>query len=326
MYETRWLGLMPRKAIENNNMRETIVPPFLKKGDRIAIAAPARKITAAELEPAVRLFHSWGLETVLPDHLFDACHQFAGDDTTRAAVLQQLLDDPSIKAIVCARGGYGTVRLVDRLDFGRFAQCPKWVVGYSDITVLHSHIHRHCGIATLHATMPIDIPADNVGKSHPSTESLRRLLFGESLNYTLPPHPLSRDGAAEGQLVGGNLSILYSLCGSASDIDTEGKILFIEDLDEYLYHIDRMMMNLKRSGHLSGLAGLVVGAMSDMHDNVVPFGRTAEEIVRDAVAEYGFPVGFGLPAGHIGTDNHALMLGQRVRLRIADGCGVLSSC
>lgn len=326
MDETRWLGSMPRKAIENNNMKETIVPPFLKKGDRIAIAAPARKITAAELEPAVNLFQSWGLETVLPDHLFDTCHQFAGDDTTRAALLQQLLDDPTVKAIVCARGGYGTVRIVDRIDFARFAGCPKWVVGYSDITVLHSHIHRHTGIATLHATMPIDIPADSVEKKYDSTETMRRMLFGKSVQHTTPCHPLSRDGAAEGQLVGGNLSILYSLCGSASDLDTEGKILFIEDLDEYLYHIDRMMMNLKRSGHLSGIAGLVVGALSGMHDNTVPFGHTAEEIVRDTVAEYGFPVAFGFAAGHIGTANRALMLGQRVRLSVAGGGGRLVAC
>ena len=316
-----------RYAILNDNTMDAtasvIIPPSLKRGDKIAIAAPARKISAEELKPALDLFGSWGLEVALPDHLFDTCNQFAGDDDTRAAVMQQLLDDPEVKAIVCARGGYGTVRIVDRLDFSGFARNPKWIVGYSDITVLHSHIHRHLNVATLHATMPIDIPAGAATDLCPATESLRRMLWGETVQYRCGGHPLNRIGAATGQLVGGNLSILYSLCGSGSDIDTRGKILFIEDLDEYLYHIDRMMMNLKRSGHLAGLAGLVVGRMSDMHDNSVPFGRTAEQIVSDAVAEYGYPVCFGFPAGHIGTENLALAMGQQVRLEVDGGSELL---
>ena len=188
-----------------------IIPPSLKRGDKIAIAAPARKISAEELRPALDLFGSWGLEVVLPDHLFDTCNQFAGDDDTRAAVMQQLLDDPEVKAIVCARGGYGTVRIVDRLDFSGFAHNPKWIVGYSDITVLHSHIHRHLNVATLHATMPIDIPAGAATDLCPATESLRRMLWGETVQYRCGGHPLNRIGAATGQLVGGNLSILYSL-------------------------------------------------------------------------------------------------------------------
>ena len=288
-------------------------PPFLNRGDRVAIAAPARKISADELDPAIKLFESWGLEVTLPEHLFDTDHQFAGDDTTRAALLQQLLDDPEVRAVVCARGGYGTVRLVDRLDFSAFAQHPKWIVGFSDITVLHSHIHRHLGIETLHATMPIDIPG--IG-SYPSTDSMHRCLWGEQIAYRCAAQQLNRNGEAEGEVVGGNLSILYSLCGSPSDIDTAGKILFIEDLDEYLYHIDRMMINLKRNGHLDNLAGLVVGSLSKMHDNTVPFGHTAEEIVREAVAEYSYPVCFGFEAGHIGTNNLALPLGHRAHLSV----------
>lgn len=305
--------------------RETpaIVPPRLEKGDLVGIAAPARKISPAELEPFLRLLDSWGLQPVLPARLFEADHQMAGSDATRAQVMQELLDAPEVKAIFCARGGYGTVRIVDRLNFDRFAQNPKWIVGYSDITVLHSHIHRHLNIATLHATMPIDIPADSGERSVASAESMRRMLEGELMQYRCPPHGLNRGGAAEGPLVGGNLSILYSLTGTASDIDTEGKILFIEDLDEYLYHIDRMMMNLKRSGHLQGLAGLVVGAMSNMHDNAIPFGRSAEQIVRDAVEEYGYPVCFGFPAGHIGTGNCALALGRQVRLEVDGGAELL---
>lgn len=253
---------------------------------------------------------------VLPEHLFNSDNQFAGDDNTRAQVMQGLLDDPSIKAVICARGGYGTVRIIDRLNFARFQKKPKWIVGYSDITVLHSHIHQNFSIETLHGIMPINIPADALGKIYPATDSLRKALFGKSLSYSCAPHPLNRVGVARGQLVGGNLSILYSLCGSGSEIDTAGKILFIEDLDEYLYHIDRMLMNLKRNGMFEHLTGLVVGQLSGMHDNAVPFGKTAEEIVWDCVREYQFPVCFNFPAGHNGTENQALILGRPARMEI----------
>lgn len=298
-------------------------PQYLKEGDRVAIAAPARKITPDELLPAVKLLESWGLEVELPEHLYDSDNQFAGSDKTRAKLLQKLLDDPEVRAIFCARGGYGTVRIIDALDWSRFVQSPKWIVGYSDVTVLHSHIHRNTGIETLHATMAIDIPADATEKPYRSTVSMKQALWGGTMQYRSPAHALNRDGAAEGVIVGGNLSILYSLCGSRSDIDTAGKILFIEDLDEYLYHIDRMMMNMKRSGHLSNLAGLVVGRLSNMHDNAVPFGRTAEEIVREAVEEYDYPVCFDFPAGHIGTDNVAIVMGHRIRLEVDGGGEVL---
>ncbi len=295
---------------------------YLKRGDRVAIAAPARKVSEEELTAAVRLLEHWGLEVVLPHHLLDAENQLAGSDDTRAQLMQNLLDAPDIKAILCARGGYGTVRIIDKLDFTQFLQRPKWIVGYSDVTVLHSHIHTHCGVETLHATMPINIPADACKRSYPATETLRKALFGEPLHYVCPAHPLNRSGLAEGELVGGNLSILYSLCGSASGLDTTGKILFLEDLDEYLYHIDRMMMNLKRNGMLDRLAGLVVGQLSDMHDNTIPFGKTAEEIVWDSVKEYHFPVCFNFPAGHNGTDNRALILGRTVRLAVEDGASL----
>ena len=293
-----------------------IYPPYLQPGDRVAIVAPARKISPSEIDAAVRLLRSWQLEVVLPEHLFDSDNQFAGPDNIRALTLQQQLDDPSIRAILCARGGYGTARIIDQLDFSHFRQCPKWLIGYSDITVLHSHIHQRLGIATLHATMPINIPTDADRKTYPSTESLRQALFGAPLQYALPSHPLNRSGSAQGQLVGGNLSILYSLCGSPSDLDTDGKILFIEDLDEYLYHIDRMITNLKRCGRLAHLAALVVGQMSDMHDNTIPFGATAEQIILRAIAEYHYPVCFNFPAGHNGTDNHALIMGASASLSV----------
>lgn len=300
-----------------------IQPPYLHEGDRVAVVATARKVSPAEIAPTVKLLTSWGLQPVIPDGLYAADHQFAGTDSHRAAILQQCLDDHSIHAVFCARGGYGTVRIVDSLDFSAFARNPKWIVGYSDVTVLHSHVRRTLGIATLHATMPLNIPADAARKSYPSTDSLRRALFGEALEYAIPSHPQDRAGTATGTVVGGNLSILYSLCGSPSDIDTTGCILFIEDLDEYLYHIDRMMMNLRRCGKLENLKGLLVGAFSDMHDNTIPFGRTAEEIILDAVGDYGYPVCFSAPFGHIGTDNCALPLGKEARLNVSpSGCSL----
>lgn len=292
-------------------------PPYLRQGDKAAFIAPARRISLPELAPALRLLRSWGLEPVAPPGLFDTDGQLAGSDEARASLIQSLLDDPEVKALWCARGGYGTVRIIDSLDFSRFARQPKWIVGYSDITVLHSHIHRRLAIETLHATMPVNIPDGTDPAPFPAVETLRRALFGEPLSYSFAPHPLDRSGQAEGPVVGGNLSILYSLCGSPSSISTEGKILFIEDLDEYLYHLDRMMMNLKRCGLLARLAGLVVGQLSDMHDNAVPFGRNAEQIVRDAVAEYRYPVCFGFPAGHNGLENRALCLGRTARLAVA---------
>ncbi|MBK7182717.1 MAG: LD-carboxypeptidase [Bacteroidetes bacterium] len=288
-----------------------IQPPYLKKGDKIAIIASARKISKEELEPAVAMLKNWGLEVVFGKNLFNADHQFSGTDAERAADLQEMLDDTSVKAIISARGGYGTVRIIDAIDFTKFKQHPKWVIGYSDITVLHSHIHN-MGIQTLHATMPI-----NFTKHEEATETLRKFLFGETINYTFESHSLNRTGNAEGILVGGNLSLIYALCGSASDIDTSNKILFIEDLDEYLYHVDRMMINLKRSGKLSKLAGLLVGGMSDMKDNTIPFGKTAEEIILDAVKEYRYPVCFNFPCGHI-DENLAVVLGKKMKLSVTD--------
>ena len=293
------------------------MPPPLQRGDVVALAATARKVSPQEVESTVALLQSAGLEVSIPQGLYSKCNQLAGTDSHRAGLLQQLLDDSEVKAILCCRGGYGTVRIIDSLDFGAFQKRPKWLVGYSDVTVLHSHIHRHCGIATLHGIMPLNIDAETT-LSHPAVATLCNALFERQFAVEAEQQPLNREGEADGVLVGGNLSILYSLCGSPSAIDTRGKILFIEDLDEYLYHIDRMMQNLKRNGMLGGLAGLVVGAMSDMHDNAIPYGKTAEEIIREAVDSYNFPVAFGLPCGHIGTDNQALILGAHCHLKVGD--------
>lgn len=293
-----------------------IQPPYLKKGDKIGILATARKISKQDIEPAIAILKSLGLEVVLGKNLFRSDNQFSGTDEQRAADLQAMLDDPSIKAIISARGGYGTIRIVDKINFKKFKKQPKWVIGYSDITVLHSHIHN-MGIETLHATMPI-----NFKKNKEATESLHRALFGKKLTYEFKAHPLNRKGEAKAEVIGGNLSLLYALAGSDSDIDTKEKILFIEDLDEYLYHIDRMMLNLKRSGKLKDLKGLIVGGMTDMKDNTIPFGKTAEEIILDAVKEYKYPVCFNFPAGHIDR-NLALYLGRKIKLSVGKNCKVI---
>jgi muramoyltetrapeptide carboxypeptidase len=288
-----------------------ITPPYLKSGDKVAIVATARKVSREEMQPALAMLESWGLEVICGKHLFASQDQFAGSDSERMADMQEALDDASIRAIFCARGGYGTVRIVDGLDFSRFMQNPKWIVGYSDVTVLHSHINRHCDTETIHGPMPLNFPSG--GQMDAAMHSLKDALWGQALRYTFAPHPLNREGKVNGCLTGGNLSMLYSLIASPSDFFPEKQLLFIEDLDEYLYHIDRMMMNLLRSGKLSGLSALLVGGMSDMNDNQVPFGRSAKQIIRDAVEAFDYPVAFGISAGHI-TNNLSLIMGRDLML------------
>lgn len=290
-----------------------ITPPTLKKGDTVGIISPARKITKEELDASVKMLENWGLKVRLGKNLFGEYHQFSGSDAERAADFQQMINDDEVKAIVCARGGYGSVRLLDRIDFSPLLKNPKWVVGYSDITVFHSVLASKYGLETIHGIMPINFPED--GQANDSTESLRSILFGQSPNYRADAHPLNRNGVATGQIIGGNLSILYSLSGTDVDICTKGKILVLEDLDEYLYHVDRMMMNLKRSGKLEGLAGLIVGGMTEMNDNTVPYGKTAEEIIREAVEEYDYPVCFGFPVGHQEA-NVALIMNRKSELSV----------
>lgn len=288
-----------------------LTPPYLKIGDQVGLVSPARKISMNEVRAAMKMMQSWGLEPVFGAHLFSQNNQFAGTDQQRTVDFQEMLDNPEIKAIISTRGGYGSVRIVDKLNFDRFLRFPKWLIGYSDFTVFHSHVHAFYNTETLHATMPINFPED--GKPTAATESLRKALFGELTEHHFLPTQVMHPGLAQGELVGGNLSILYSLMGSESEIDTRGKILFIEDLDEYLYHIDRMMMNLKRAGKLQELSALVVGGMSDMNDNAIPYGKTAIEIIQEHVAPYHYPVVFGFPAGHI-SDNRALLLGRKCTL------------
>ncbi|KIA87818.1 LD-carboxypeptidase [Flavobacterium sp. AED] len=287
-----------------------ITPPILQKGDTIAILATARKNIDDNLKPAIDLLHSWGLEVVIGKSIGLDDNQLAGTDEQRAADFQTQLDNPNIKAIWCVRGGYGTVRMIDLLDFTKFKQHPKWIIGFSDVTVLHNHLNT-MGFKSIHGIMPISIP-----KATPEAiESLRIAMFGEPLKYTIEPFGMNRFGYASGELVGGNLSILYSLFGSQSAIDCTDKILFIEDLDEYLYHIDRMMMNLKRNGCLESIKGIIVGSMSKMKDNDIPWGKNALEIIEDVTKKYNIPVIYNFPAGHI-HDNRALILGSKVTLHL----------
>jgi len=288
-----------------------IYPPFLKAGDTIGIVAPARKINPKELEFAIRWWEEKGFWVSLGKHLFATHHQYAGTDEERLNDLQNMLDNSDIKAIFCARGGYGTLRIVDKLEFLSFNLDPKWICGYSDATVLHSHLNKVCGVATIHSTMPVSMNGNNIE----NLNTLYKTLTGEQHFYQWHPHILNRAGECSGQLVGGNLSLLYALSGSDSEIDTANKILFIEDVDEYLYHIDRMMLQLKRAGKLANLAGLLVGSFTKMRDNEVPFGRTYEQIILEHCDDYCFPIAFNFPAGHE-EQNVAMKFGASYSLTV----------
>jgi len=287
-----------------------IQPTYLQKNDTVAIVSTARKIMLDEIQPAIDLLKKWGLNVVVGATIGLEEHQFAGNDTQRTADFQKMLNSPKIKAIWCARGGYGTVKIIDKLDFTLFKKYPKWIIGYSDVTVLHSHI-QNLGFQSLHATMPLNVKKN----TNSSLASLKKSLFGETISYEIESSENNKIGEAKGDLIGGNLSILYSLTGSDSSTNTKGKILFIEDLDEYLYHIDRMLMNLERNGYFENLKGLIVGGFTDMHDNDIPFGKNAKEIILDIVSEYNFPVVFDFPAGHL-KDNRALIFGRKVSLKV----------
>lgn len=288
------------------------MPEYLKKGDTVGILATARKIDLATLQPGIKLLESWGLKVVIGKTIGKEQNQLAGADWQRATDFQEMLDNPNIKAIWAAKGGYGTVRIVDRIDFTNFKKKPKWIVGFSDVTVMHSHINN-MDIGTLHAIMAISAKT----ATPEAIESFRKALFGEKLEYHIPHHNFNKNGKASGELVGGNLSVLYSIQGSKSAVDMKGKILFLEDLDEYLYHIDRMMMNMKRNGSLDGVKGIIIGGMTSMNDNDIPWGKDALEIIQDIVKDYKIPVAYNFPAGHI-KDNRALILGKTVTLEVND--------
>jgi len=291
----------------------------LQPGDKVAIVALARKVDFTDLEPAIQILESWGLEVVLGKSVYESYHQFAGPDAVRLNDFQVMLNNPAIKAIFSARGGYGTTRLLDQVDFTFFRQQPKWLIGFSDITALHCHVHNFA-LESIHGTMPVLF-----GKSgaENAIASLRTILFGDNINYTSPAHALNNNGTAQGVLIGGNLSLLASCIGTASDIDTTGKILFLEEIDEYLYNVDRMMVQLDRAGKLKNLAGLLIGFMTDMKDNAVPFGKNAYEIIAEHATPYDYPIGFNFPTGHE-AENLALVCGRNAQLTV-DSAGTILS-
>ena len=295
-----------------------IIPPFLKAGDTVALVCTARKFFPEDAKIAIDLLESWGLNVKLGATIGLDNFQLGGTDSQRAADFQAQLDDENVKAIWCARGGYGTVRIIDSLDFTKFKKHPKWIMGFSDVTVLHSQLNVE-RVASLHSIMPFTVP----NAPEEVKETLRKALFGETISYSIPSKSYDVKGTASGELVGGNISILYSLLGSKSAIDTKDKILFIEDLDEYLYHIDRMMYNLKRNGYFENVKGIIVGSMTDMHDNDIPFGQNEVQIITEIAKENRIPIAFQFPAGHQ-SDNRTLILGKQVDFEVTESAVVVS--
>lgn len=296
----------------NNAPFPLITPPYLKPGDTIGITCPAGDITLKEIQPAMTLIDSWGFHIRVGDTVGKKDFIFGGNDGERAADFQKMLNDPGISAILCARGGYGAIHVIDQLDFVPLIQHPKWIIGFSDITVLLCHIHTNFNVASIHSKMCNSFP-DDWSKAEPvqvrSILSIRQALIGEKMEYSAIPHAQNRAGLGEGLLVGGNLKTIETLAGTNSDIDTADKILFVEDTGEYLYSIDRMFWHLQRSGKLHRLAGLVIGGFKVKPDDPgEEFGRTVYDIVTERVKDYNYPVCFDFPVGHQ-KENYALKYG-----------------
>ncbi len=301
------------QSIPNNKL---IKPEYLKKGDTVAIVAPSGvlKNYNGYILKAKELLKSWELEVVIGENAFNDNGHFAGTDNQRSADFQLALDDKAIKAIWCARGGYGAMRVIDNLNFEKYKENPKWIIGYSDITAIHNDLHNN-KIESIHGIMCKSLEKIDVDNNE-SISLLKKTLFGEKLSYTIEGNNYNIEGNSNGQLIGGNLTLLHCLLGSESSIDTNGKILFIEDLGEYLYHIDRMLISLKRAGYFDNCKGLIVGDFTDMRKNTTPFGRNLKELILDIVREYDFPVSFGFPAGH-GEKNYPMILGREINLEVS---------
>jgi muramoyltetrapeptide carboxypeptidase len=293
---------------------DTVLPPSLQPGDTIGIVCPAGYMPIENVSECVRVLNSlWGFTVKVGKTVGNQYNNFSGTDAERIADLQEMLDDENIKAILCGRGGYGTGRIIDALDFSKYCQRPKWIIGFSDITVLHAHILSNYNIAGIHAPMAAAFKEN--GYLNDYVGSLHAFLIGKKAHYVVPSNPLNRLGHAEGVLIGGNLTMIAHLIGTPSGYNAHNKILFLEDIGEYLYNIDRMMYQLKRSGILADLKGLIVGGFTDSKDTNTPFGKTAEEIINDIVAEYSFPVAFGFPVSH-STENYALVVGGKYKLHV----------
>lgn len=298
-------------------------PAYLKKGDSIAIIAPAGVLKNRKkvIDKAKALAESWGLHVVYGENLFNQNHHFAGTDKERSADFQKALDNPNIKAIWSARGGYGSVRIIDELDYTKFLEHPKWIIGYSDITAFHNHIHN-LGVETIHGIMGTSFQ-DDPEVIAASITSLKKALFGEQLQYTIKSSSYNRGTSMKGELVGGNIAILASMLGSKSQISTKGKILFIEEIGEYKYSIDRMLQSLKRAGYFDGVKGIIVGDMSRIKRNTTKWGSTIQQLVLDAVDNPNIPILFGFPAGHE-PDNRALILGRNVTVTLGGETSTVS--
>ncbi len=301
--------------ISLNKTSTLIQPPYLTAGDTVAIVAPSGilKNRIGEIEKAKVLLKSWGLHVVVGKHVFNQANHFAGTDEERCEDFQNALDNPKISAIWCARGGYGAVRILDKLDYTKFKKNPKWVIGYSDITALHSQIHNE-GFESLHAMMCTSLQDDNETIKE-TISTFKKALFGDSLSYTLKGSSYNKTGTATGKLIGGNLSILQTMLGSKTSIDTSEKILFIEEIGEYKYHIDRLLQSLKRAGYFDSCKGVIIGDMTKIKRNTTPWGSSIEQLILDVLAEYNFPVAFNMHAGHA-KDNRALILGRTVDLTV----------
>lgn len=293
-----------------------ITPPYLQKGDVVAIVAPAGILINREdvIKKAVDLLKSWDLQVELGNHVFTQSNHFAGSDEQRIEDFQKALDNPNIKAIWCARGGYGSVRIIDTLDFSKFLKHPKWIIGYSDITVFHNHIYN-LGVETLHAIMGTSMQ-DDMSIIHQSVETFRKAIFGENLSYELQSNQKNRVGVVTGQLVGGNLAILASMLGSKSQIDTSNTILFIEEIGEYEYAIDRMLLSLKRAGYFANVKGIILGDFSKVKENTTKWGTSIEDLILNVLPNT-IPILFNFPAGHE-PDNRALIMGRTVELLVKD--------
>ncbi len=288
--------------------------PYLQTGDTIGIVCPAGAMPVERVSECIRVLNEdWGLLTKVGNTIGKQFHYFSGTDEERLADFQQMLDDDNVKAILCARGGYGMTRIIDRIDFKKFKKNPKWIIGFSDITVLHSHLYSNFYISSIHS--PMAGAFNEGGNGNAFVRSLKNVLLGNKIKYTCEPHGFNKKGQAIGELVGGNLALLAHLTGTVSDIKTKGRILFLEDTGEYLYNIDRMMYQLKRSGKLSRLAGLIIGGFTDMKDTTQPFGQNAYEIIRALVSEYDYPVCFGFPVSHE-KENYALKIGAGYKLKV----------
>jgi muramoyltetrapeptide carboxypeptidase len=290
------------------------IPSYLQKGDTIGLVCPAGYMPVEKVQTCIQTLQEWGYSVKTGATVGGAsATYFSGTDEERLADLQEMLDDEEVKAILCARGGYGMGRIIDSINFKKFEKQPKWIAGYSDITVLHAHLYSNYYISSLHA--PMAGAFNEEGFKNEFVQSLKNVLEGKKIKYAMATHEFNKKGEAIGELVGGNLSLLAHLVGTVSDLKTKGRILFLEDVGEYLYNIDRMLYQLKRSGKLAKLAGLIIGGFTDNKDTERPFGKTAYEIIRDGVKEYDYPVCFGFPVSHE-KENYALKIGVGYKLKV----------